>query len=161
MPGLLVLGCPTPANHAIRRHILWGSRAGGPLKSSNIPFFEGPIELQTIDRDGNEHYITVLPAPYERNRLQMELTPQNVELLLLKPGRVVGDTFRPHINEPNVTYLPYKKALKATFKNTESGKSVVRTLPISAKTHVEMQARADKAQKELQNWYDVNAPKDA
>jgi hypothetical protein len=119
----------------------------------------GYVDLAVTDKDGCEHSVSVLPAPYARTRLRIEATLESIQVLLKIPN--VDDSFdpefRPVVTQQHVWYLPYRKALKTACISADTGKYITRSSCIKAPTAATMQARADAAAEVLATWHQQNA----
>ena len=118
----------------------------------------GPVEVNITDTAKNVHSVMVLPAPYARSKLVLELTKENMDLLTKSPDAAEALEFRPTVNASHVTYLPYRKAIKTSFIDPKTGRTRTKTLCVKANTPQDMQDRVDKLEGVLEEWWAVNSP---
>ncbi len=121
----------------------------------------GYVEIDVNDKQGNQHTVLVMTAPMRRDKLIIECTTESLDVLKLQPDAGEALTqFRPDIKYPNVTYLPYRQAIKASYYDPIQKKTCTKSLSIKATTPELMQERTDKNAHVLNEWFVTNAPAD-
>ena len=126
---------------------------------------EGWTEINVNDGADQTHHVKVQTAPYLRSKLVLELTPNNMNLLTLRPEKrePVGPTFVPTIHQPNVRWLRYKKCLRIKYFCAETQKWTTKTAKVFEAPFEEMQDRVNNMASFLQTHYNQhhsNPPKE-
>ena len=81
------------------------------------------IEVKVETRNGVQHTVRVVPSWRERSVLQLELTHDNLNLLLEEPRpEATPRVFTPRIEEPDVTWVKDRNHVRCTYWNSKKRK---------------------------------------
>ena len=73
------------------------------------------IEVEVATRNGVEATVSVLPSWRERQVLQIELSRENLDLLLEEPQTAVSAPFTPNIQQPDVFWVNGRNSVRCTY----------------------------------------------
>ena len=72
------------------------------------------LELSVVTRNGFEATVSVLPSWREKGVLQIELTKENMDLLLESPPAAPAP-FTPKITQPDVTWVRFRNQVRCSY----------------------------------------------
>ena len=87
------------------------------------------IEVEVETRNGVQHTVRVVPSWRERGVLQLELTQDNLDLLLEEP-RPEATPFTPTIDQPDVVWVKDRNHVRCTYWSSKTKKWRTTSRPI-------------------------------
>eukprot|EP00959_Pyramimonas_sp_CCMP1952_P034235 717383-Pyramimonas_sp.AAC.1 len=75
------------------------------------PPSQGSCEVHVTDSDNCQHSLTVRTSANSRTKLRMELTKENLEVLLLDAKSQHGPQWKPDLENEDIDWIPYRRHL--------------------------------------------------
>ena len=116
------------------------------------------ITVDVVTTTGMASSVNLLPTWREREVLAIELTEENLDLLLEDPP-AGSAPWSPEINEPDVTWLPRRRELRCQYYDSLKGRRVTKSMQVDfghCLTDEDKQEQVDKVARELQRYFDEN-----
>ena len=79
------------------------------------------LEISVVTRNGVEATVNVLPSWREKAVLQIELTNENMDLLLEDPPAASAPAFTPKISQPDVVWVGCRNHVRCTYWDSKKG----------------------------------------
>ena len=116
------------------------------------------ITVDVVTTTGMASSVNLLPTWREREVLAIELTEENLDLLLEDPP-AGSAPWSPEINEPDVIWLPRRKELRAFYFDRQKGRYCTKSMQVEFSHCLnddDKQEACDKVARELQRFFEAN-----
>ena len=114
------------------------------------------IEVEVATRNGVEATVKVLPSWRERQVLQIELSQENLDLLLEEPRAAVSASFAPTISQPDVVWVNGRNHVRCTYWCKRQKRWRIKSRPIEFDQHLnesEKQEVVTREAEEMQRFF--------
>ena len=145
-------GCISPDAEA--------ARLQNHTKKELIDKIQKTIEVEVETRNGVHHTVRVVPSWRERSVLQLELTHDNLNLLLEEPRpEAAPPVFTPRIDQPNVVWVNARTQVRCKYWISKKKKWKTTSRPIDFDSDMDDDQKQDVVNREamaLQDYFDAN-----
>ena len=107
------------------------------------------LEISVVTRNGVEATVNVLPSWREKGVLQIELTKENMDLLLEDPPAASAQ-FVPSIIHPDVTWVAGRNHVRCTYWHSKKKTWKIKSKLIEFEPNLETEAMQDIVNREAE-----------